>query len=148
MKNKSLNVSFKASVLIVGALLAGLVCLQPALADERVDHSSVESLVLRVGWGAQSQGNAEAYLGRDLVTEEFYRVRFNGESGLHTLPDLAPDIDDKDLGDVSLRYLHISVFGLTAIATASVQDKDGKEQTFAIMCVEESSWKIAALLAR
>ena len=52
-------------------------------------------------------------------------------------------------GSVRLSYLHISVVGLSAIATASVTDQGGEIQTFAIMCVETSTgWKIAALLAR
>ncbi len=144
MSTKS-HVSFKASVMMIGALFAGLVCLQPALAD--VDQEDVELLVLRVGWGLQSQGNAEAYLGQNL-TQEFYRVKGNGESGLRTLPAIAPDIDDDDLRKVTLRYLHVAVFALTAIATASVQDQDGNEQTFAIMCVEKpGGWKIAALVS-
>ena len=146
MSTKS-HVSFKASVMMIGALLAGLVCLQPALADNQGDQADVELLVLRVGWGLQSQGNAEAYLGQNL-TQEFYRVKGNGESGLHTLPAIAPDIDDDDLNKVTLRYLHVAVFGLTAIATAAVQDKEGNEQTFAILCVEKpGGWKIAALVA-
>ncbi len=146
-KNKSLHVSLNRSVMMIGALFAGLGCLQPALADERVDQESVELLVLRVGWGLKSQGNAEAYLGQNL-TQEFYRVKGNGESGLHTLPAIAPDIDDDDLRKVTLRYLHVAVFGLSAIATASVQDQEGNEQTFAIMCVEKpGGWKIAALVS-
>ncbi len=145
-KNKSLHVSLNRSVMMIGALFAGLVCLQPALAD--VDQEDVELLVLRVGWGLKSQGNAEAYLGRNLA-QKFYRVHTNGESGLQSLPAIAPDIADDDLGKVALRYLHVAVFGLTAVATASVQDKDGREQTFAIMCVEKpGGWKIAALVAR
>ncbi len=146
--NNKPHVSFKASLIIVGALLAGLVCFQPALADNQLDQADVELLMLRVAWGAQSQGNAEAYLGQNL-TQEFYRVKFNGESGLHTLPAIAPEIDGDDLHKVTLRYMHVAVFGLTAIATASVQDKDGNEQTFALMCVEKpGGWKIAALVAR
>ncbi len=142
------HVSFKTAMIMTGALLAGLVCLQPAVADERVDQEAVELLVLRVGWGLKSQGNAEAYLGRNLA-QKFYRVYTNGESGLQSLPAIAPDIADDDLGKVALRYLHVAVFGLTAVATASVQDKDGREQTFAIMCVEKpGGWKIAALVAR
>ena len=78
-KNKS-HVSFKTALIMTGALLAGLVCLQPAVADERVDQEAVELLVLRVGWGLKSQGNAEAYLGRNLA-QKFYRVHTNGESG-------------------------------------------------------------------
>ncbi len=145
-KNKSLHVSCKTLVMIIGALLAGL-CLQPALADNQLDQADVELLVLRVAWGAQSQGNAEAYLGQNL-TQEFYRVKGNGESGLHTLPAVAPDIDDDDLHKVTLRYLHVAVFGLSAIATASVQDQEGNAQTFAIMCVEKpGGWKIAALVS-
>jgi hypothetical protein len=146
--NNEPHVSFKAPLMMIGALLAGLVFIQPALADNQLDQADVELLVLRVAWGAQSQGNAEAYLGQNL-TQEFYRVKFNGESGLHRLPAIAPDIDDDDLRKVTLRYLHVAVFGLTAIATASVQDKDGNDQTFAIMCVEKpGGWKIAALVAR
>ncbi len=145
---------FKASLLVIGVLLAGLVCLQSARADERVDQASVESLVWRIAWGAMSQGKAEAFLGRDLVTQQFYRVKCE-ESGLlpdkelAQLPAVAPGIDDDDLGRVSLNYMHISVIGLSAIASASVNGNDGKMQPFAIMCVETSSgWKIAALLAR
>ena len=146
-KNKSLYVSFNRSVMMIGALFAGLVCLQPALADNQLDQADVELLVLRVAWGVQSQGNAEAYLGQNL-TQQFYRVRGNGESGLHTLPAIARDIDDDDLHKVTLRYLHVAVFGLSAIATASVQDQEGNEQTFAIMCVEKpGGWKIAALVS-
>ncbi|MCH8141337.1 MAG: hypothetical protein IH908_07050 [Proteobacteria bacterium] len=146
-KNKS-HVSFKAALMMIGTLLAGLVCLQPALANERVDQEAVELLVLRVGWGLKSQGNAEAYLGRNLA-QKFYRVHTNGEPGLQSLPAIAPDIADDDLGKVALIYLHVAVFGLTAVATASVQDKDGRGQTFAIMCVgKPGGWKIAALVAR
>ena len=89
------------------------------------------------------------------MTPQFYRVKTNGESRLLTdeeltqLPAVAPGIDDDDLGRVSLSYLHVSVFGLSAIATASVTDQAGEVRTFAIMCVETSAgWKIAALLAR
>ncbi len=153
-KNKSPYTCFKGSILIIGVLL-GLVCLQPALADERVDQAAVELLVSRIAWGTQSQGNAEAFLGQDLVTQQFYRVKTNGESRLlpdeelTRLPAIAPGIDDDDLGTVSLSYLHISVFGLSAIATASVEDPAGEMRTFAIMCVETPpGWKIAALLAR
>jgi hypothetical protein len=75
-------------------------------------------------------------------------VKGNGESELRTLPAIAPDIDDDDLRKLTLRYLHVAVFALTAIATASVQDQDGNEQTFAIMCVEKlGGWKIAALVS-
>ncbi len=154
-KSKSVYTCFKASMLIIGVLFAGLVFLQRAQADERVDQASVELLLGRIAWGEQSQGKAEAFLGRDLVTQQFYRVKTSGQSRLlpdkelAQLPAVAPGIDDDDLGEVSLGYMHISVFGLSAIATASVKDKDGKMQTFAIMCVETSSgWKIAALLAR
>ncbi len=153
-KNKSPYTCFKGSILIVGVLL-GLVCLQPTRADERVDQAAVELLVSRIAWGTQSQGNAEAFLGQDLVTQQFYRVKTNGESRLlpeeelTQFPAVAPGIDDDDLGTVSLSYLHVSVFGLSAIATASVKDQAGETRTFAIMCVETSAgWKIAALLAR
>ena len=152
-KNKSPYTCFKGSSLIIGVLL-GLACLQPARADERVDQAAVERTVYRIAWGIQSQGNAEAFLGQDLVTQQFYRVKTNGESRLlpegelTQLPAVAPGIDDDDLGTVSLSYLHVSVFGLSAIATASVKDPAGEMRTFAIMCVETSAgWKIAALLA-
>ncbi len=153
-KSKSMYTCFKASMLIIGVLLAGLACLQRARADERIDQASVTSLVWRIAWGIQSQGKAEAFLGRDRMPQQFYRVKMYGEPRLLTdqelaeFPAVAPDIDDDDLGKVSLSYMHISVFGLSAIATAEVKDKDGKMQTFAIMCVEMEAWEIAALLAR
>ncbi len=150
-KSKSVYTCFKASMLIIGVLFAGLVFLQHARADERVDQADVELLLGRIAWGEQSQGKAEAFLGRDLMSQQFYRVEDN-ESRLLTdkelaqFPAVAPSIDDDDLGEVSLSYMHVSVFGLSAIATASVKGKDGKMRTFAIMCVETSSgWKIAAL---
>ena len=114
----------------------------------------MESLLLRIAWGAQSQGNAEAFLGRDLVTQQFYRVKTSGESQLlpeeelTQLPAVAPGIDDDDLGSTSLSYMHISVFGLSAVATASVTGQSGETRIFAIMCVETSTgWRVAALLA-
>ena len=154
-EKKFFNVLFRASVLVVTSLLIGLIGVQHAGAqsDERADQEAVTRLAWRVAWGLQSEGDAAAYLGRNLLTEEFFRVRgtgvAGGEAGLATgselarIPAVAPVIDEDDLRQVSLEYLHISVFALTAIATAST---DGADQTFAIMCVETSTgWKIAAL---
>ncbi len=145
----------KFPTLFIGVLLAGLAFCPHAQADERVDQAAVELLVSRIAWGTQSRGNAEAFLGQELLTQQFYRVKTNGESRLLSdeeltqLPAVAPGIDDDDLGDVRLSYLHVSVFGLSAIATASVKDQAGEMRTFAIMCVETPpGWKIAALLAR
>ena len=111
-KSKSVYTCFKASMLIIGVLLAGLVCLQRARADERIDQASVTSLVWRIAWGIQSQGDAESFLGRDLMTQQFYRVKDYGEPRLLTdkelaqFPAIAPGIDDDDLGEVSLSYMY------------------------------------------
>lgn len=149
--SKFLNVFSSLSVLFVASLSAGLLGVGPVAAQsgDHIDQADVELLVWRIASGIRSEGDAFAFLGRDLLTDEFFRVRGNGEVGvteseeLTELPDIAPAIDEDDLRDFALTHLHVAIFSLTAIATATVV---GEDQTFAIMCVETpAGWKIAAL---